>query len=390
MSNCKLNRQKQCSEIIFRMIKIKRVLPILITCFGFQTVFSQTTTDYKWWNPVQNSFSVIEGQGWHDNLAHLYDRLPAKAEKIVREAVWDLSQQSAGLMISFYTNATDIRVRYSAGGKLDKPHMPATGVSGVDLYAINKNGEWEWNSGKYHFGDTIEYHFMSLKNDYVREYHLYFPLYNNVKWLEIGVPDRAVMQLLPVSRDKPIVIYGTSIAQGGCASRPGMAWTAILGRRLHTSVINLGFSGNGWLEKSIVDLLTELDPKIYVLDCLPNMDIFPNDTISARLSETVKTFRKKRPHVPILLVEDADASIGSLNTALDKEVERVNEVVQSVFAELKELGIRDIYLLHASKIGLGIESTVDGVHPNDYGMEQYASAYEKAIRQILHNSEITK
>ena len=173
MSNCKLNRQKQFIEIILRMIKIKSIIPLLITCFGFQSVFSQTTTHYKWWDPAQNSFSVIEGQGWHDNLAHPYDRLPSKAEKIVREEVWDLSQQSAGLLISFYTNATDICVRYSVGGKLDMPHMPATGVSGVDLYAINKNGGWEWSSGQYNFGDTIKCHFTSSKNDYVREYHLY-------------------------------------------------------------------------------------------------------------------------------------------------------------------------------------------------------------------------
>src|SRR5690606_10884604 len=129
------------------------------------------------------------GRGWHTGLAHFYDRLPAKAEKSVRKAVWHLSRESAGLMIRFRSNAPDIRVRYTVGGKMDRPHMPATGVSGVDLYAINKDGGWEWSGGSYHFDDTIEYHFKSLKHDYVREYHLYLPLYNDVKWLEIGVPD---------------------------------------------------------------------------------------------------------------------------------------------------------------------------------------------------------
>lgn len=356
---------------------------LFIICTCFQSLSAQTT-QYKWWNPTTSSFPVIQGQGWHKGLANPYDRLPAKAENKVRKAVWHLSHEAAGLMIRFRANATDVRVRYTVGGNLDMPHMPSTGVSGVDLYALNKDGYWEWSGGKYHFGDTIEYHFSSLPSNYVREYHLYLPLYNNVKWLEIGVPDSAKMAPLPVSPNKPIVIYGTSIAQGGCASRPGMAWTAILGRRLHRPVINLAFSGNGRLEAPVVNLLTELDPEIYVVDCLPNMTGFPNDTIKDRLINTVKALRKEKPDVPVLIVEDADGSIGSLDKRRNNLFENVNKIGNTVFAQLKASGMQQIYLLTADAIGLEIESTVDGVHPNDHGMELYAKAYEKIIRKILH------
>lgn len=364
-------------------MKIKHCLFLLMACILSQAALSQEVA-YKWWNPAQNPFPVIEGQGWPKQVAHPYDRLPAKAQKTVRKIVWHLSGQAAGLVIRFRSNATDIRVRYTVDSRLDMPHMPSTGVSGVDLFALNKDGAWQWSGGKYHFGDTIEYHFSSLPHGYQREYHLYLPLYNHVKWLEIGVPQKAAMKPLPLNPDKPIVIYGTSIAQGACASRPGMAWTAILGRRLHRPVINLGFSGNGRLEKPVVNLLTELDPKIYVVDCLPNMTRYPNHIIRARLTETVKMLRKKRPHVPVLIVEDADAGIGSLDTRRDSGFNRVNKLADSVFAELKRSGIQDIYLLTSKRIGLDIESTVAGVHPNDYGMEKYASAYEEAIRGILH------
>jgi lysophospholipase L1-like esterase len=357
---------------------------VLLSSFLFQAAFCQTATHYKWWNPANNSFPVVQGQGWHKGLAHRYDRLPAKAEKTVRKVVWSLSNESAGLWISFRSNAADIRVRYTVGGRLNMPHMPSTGVSGVDLYALNKDGGWQWSGGKYHFGDTIEYHFQSLKHDYIREYHLYLPLYNNVKWLEIGVPDSSKMTPLPIETVKPIVVYGTSIAQGACASRPGMAWTAILGRRLHRPVINLGFSGNGRLEEPVADLLTELDPEIYVIDCLPNMTGFPGDTTKARLIKTVKTLRERKPDIPVLIVQDADANINSLDTHRDSGYKRVNEVGQSAFAEMKAAGIRDIYFLSSRDIGFGIESTVEGTHPNDYGMEQYAAAYAKKIREILH------
>ncbi|MBX6381040.1 MAG: SGNH/GDSL hydrolase family protein [Thermoflavifilum aggregans] len=362
---------------------------LLALLFGLcsQPVLSQT--NYTWWDPTKNSFPVVEGRGWHEGLANPYDRLPAAAEKDVRKPVWFLSHHSAGLMICFRSNATDIRVRYTVGGKLDMPHMPSTGVSGVDLYAVNENGAWEWTGGKYSFGDTIEYHFSSLPSSYLREYHLYLPLYNNVTWMEIGVPENQSFNPLPLRKDKPIVVYGTSIAQGACASRPGMAWTNILGRRLHDPIINLAFSGNGRLEEGVVKYLTQLDPKIYIVDCLPNMTGFPADTTKTRLIKTVRTLRESKPHVPVLIVEDADANMHLLDSQKDDAYKRVNTVAKEAFAQLKSEGVEQIYYLTASDIGFDNESTVEGTHPNDYGMEKYASAYEKAIRNILHEPKGT-
>ncbi len=364
---------------------MKRLFFLFCCCLIFRPGFSQS--GISWWNPATSESPVIEGQGWHQGLVHFYDRLPAKAEHNVRKAVWSLSHDAAGLKIRFRAKTTDIYVRYTVGGKLNMPHMPTTGVSGVDLYAVDENGAWQWDgqwSGGFHFGDTITYHYTSLPDKYTKEYHLYLPLYNNVEWLEIGVPDNATLTSLSVSPDKPVVVYGTSIAQGACASRPGMAWTSILGRRLHRPVINLGFSGNGRLEEPVVQLLTELNPEIYVIDCLPNMSGFPDDTIAARLTHTVTTLRKEKPHVPVLITEHADAAIGSLDQRLEGGYNRVNKVGEQVFAQLKASGLQNIYLLTAKDIGLDIESTVAGVHPNDYGMELYADAYEKIIRKILH------
>lgn len=367
-------------------MKFKTYIILFCLCLFSRFSFSQTSS-IKWWSPESAGFPVVEGQGWHIGLQHFYDRLPAKAEKTVRKPVWYLSHDAAGLVIRFRAKTTDIYVRYTVGGKLNFPHMATTGVSGVDLHAIGKNGDWQWDgewSGGFHFGDTIEYHYSSLPHSYTKEYHLYLPLYNNVKWLEIGVPDSASFTPIPIGPGKPIVVYGTSIAQGACASRPGMAWTAILGRRLHRTVINLGFSGNGFLESSMANLLVELNPKIYVIDCLPNMTGFPSDTISNRLTHTVEFLRKEKPGVPVLIVEDPHAPIKSLDRRLDHESVRVNRIAQNVFSKLKSSGLQGIYLLTAKEIGLNIESTVAGIHPNDYGMELYAGAYEKIIRQILH------
>lgn len=361
---------------------MKNFILVLLLCAAAQPALSQK--NITWWNPESGDSAVIEGQGWQEGLAHFYDRLPARAEEKVRKAVWSLSHETAGLKVRFRTRATDIYVRYMVGEKRAMSHMPATGASGVDLYALDKDGNWQWSAGKFNFGDTITYHFSSLPDDYVKEYHLYLPLYNNVEWLEVGVPDSAKLTPLPLSPNKPVVVYGTSIAQGACASRPGMAWTAILGRRLHRPVINLAFSGNGRLEQPVADLLTELDPEIYVVDCLPNMTRFPDDTIKNRLLQTVQALKTKKPEVPVLIVEDADGTVDELDEHRNSEYDRVNRIAKGVFAQLKSTGMNDIYLLTDEAIGLDRESTVDGVHPNDYGMVLYANAYEKIIRKILH------
>ena len=191
--------------------------------------------------------------------------------------MWNLSHNSAGLIIRFRSNSAKITVRYTVGGAMNMPHMPSTGVSGVDLYAKNSDGTWLWSAGRFSFGDTVVYQYTGIDpkdiyHNHGREYRLYLPLYNSVRWMEIGVPDTSSLSFLPLRAEKPVVVYGTSIAQGGCASRPGMAWTAILGRSLDRPLINLGFSGNGRLEKELTGLLTEVDASLYILDCLPEPD----------------------------------------------------------------------------------------------------------------------
>lgn len=362
------------------------------------TAYSQGKGEYTWWNPAENTFPVIEGQGWPKEVKNVYDRLPARAEQAVRSDVWDLSRQSAGLYIKFSSNSDDIVVRYVVHDKqqFSMPHMPSTGVSGIDLYAIDHSGKWVWASGKYSFGDTVEYHFPRIEVDPVFrggncEFRLFLPLYNGVSWMQIGVPAGKTFIPLPLTKEKPVIVYGTSIAQGGCASRPGLAWTSILERKLDRPLINLGFSGNGRLEKPLIDLMAEIDAQVYVLDCLPNMVYsggFKEDELEKRLVESVKLLQEKHPSTPILLTEHSISSnTGIIDTGRNIECEKANKVLQKVFAGFKTRGLKNIYLLSNAEIGIDIDATVDGTHPNDIGMEKHADAYAKIIRTILNEPQ---
>src|SRR5262245_17570807 len=244
----------------------------------------------------------VEGQGWPDTKSP-YDRLPAKAEGVVRPPVWNLSRHSAGLCARFVTDATAIHARWTlTSDNLAMPHMPATGVSGLDLYVRAPDGVWRWLAVGRPTARTNTAQLVGNLAPGKREYLLYLPLYNGVSSVEIGIPKGNTLAKgpeRPAERQKPIVFYGTSITQGGCASRPGRVHTAILGRRLERPVINLGFSGNGTMDPEIARLLAELDPAVYVIDCLPNMTA---PQVEERAEPFVRTLLKARPKTPVLLV----------------------------------------------------------------------------------------
>lgn len=367
---------------------------ILLFCFqlSFQT-FSQDANQLQWWSPAQSEFPVIAGQAWADEVPSIYHRLPARSESNVREAVWNLSKQSAGLSIRFWSNSDTIAVRYKVSRGIAMPHMPATGVSGLDLYSKSYDGEWLRIWGKYSIKEESEYIFIPNETSqkyaqFGREYQLFLPLYNEVTELEIGVVKEATFEPLPIRREKPIVAYGTSICQGACASRPGMAWTNILERKLERPVMNLGFSGNGRMEPEIIELLTEIDAKAYILDCLPNLSPDQHDVYQLTL-DAVHLMKSKRPEVPIILTEHVGYADALTNMKNFDHVKRLNEAYKKAFLALKQEGVTGVFLLEKEALGLGFDSFVDIIHPNDFGMIQYADAYEELLLEILSEEKGT-
>lgn len=358
-------------------------LAVWAACFWGQVYGLSAQT--VWHNPAVDSLLPIQGRCWNREIGGRYQRLPQRAFSEVRKPVWDLSLQTAGLYIKFYTNATSVQVKYQVTGGFSMPHMPATGVSGVDLYTMDCDGRQYWCSGNYQFGDTIFYTYKNLTyrntHDLGNEYTLYLPLYNGVKSLQIGVPEGCRFDFVRPSGEKPVVVYGTSIAQGACASRPGMAWTNILQRKLDMPVVNLGFSGNGQLDEGFFRLLSEIDAAMYVIDCMPNMTNDRVALIRSRLEKGISILRSKS-QAPILLVEH-DGYMGYF--ASDKRLmdfKQPNEQLRAVYESLKDK-IKGLYYLTFEELGLSMDSQVDGVHATDLGMQQYADAYIRKISDIL-------
>lgn len=329
----------------------------------------------------------IEGKGWTDTKS-FYDRLPAKAETIVRAPVWKLSQNSAGMSVRFVTDAGTIYARWTLRSPaLALAHMAASGVSGVDLY-VRENGVWRWiGIGEAMKPSINEYKLIANIAPQKREYQLYLPLYNGVEAVEIGLPEKATIEkaaAYPPEKSKPIVFYGTSIVQGAVASRPGMAYPAILGRRFSRPTINLGFSGNGRMEPEVAELVAELDAAVYVIDCLPNLS--SGAEVAERTPKLIEIIRKKRPATPIILVENLAYPDAAFEQVKQKKYLDKNETLRRVYRDLRRSNFKNIYYVGGENlIGADGEATVDGIHPTDLGFMRIADVLEPILKKALRD-----
>ncbi|MBI2688930.1 MAG: SGNH/GDSL hydrolase family protein [Acidobacteria bacterium] len=325
---------------------------------------------------------TVEGLGFKD-LASPYDRLPARAEGVVRDAVWNLSRDSSGVLVRFMANTTAIHARWTLRSKtLAAATMTAAGQSGLDLYARNGAGKWQWlGIGRAtKFPENVDALASGIPAG-DREYMVYLPLRNGVLSLEIGVPARSRIDKGPQrSGPKPIVFYGTSITHGISASRPGMTHVAILGRQMNREVINLGFSGNGKMEPEVTKFVAELDASVYVLDCLPNMTA---KDINERAEACVKQLRTARPSTPILLVEDRNYADNFLNASRRERNETNHEAMRAVYAKLMREKVGGLHYLRAEELlGDDGEATIDGSHPTDLGFMRQAAAFTRALKGL--------
>ena len=262
---------------------------------------------------------LIEGSAVADSLKESpYDRLPSSYKEKVRTEVWDLSKASAGISVRFHSNSTSLQIRWSVLNDFQMNHMASTGIKGVDLYTKFK-GQWRYVTTARPTNTINEQKLIKNMTPEFREYKLFLPLYDGVTKLEVGIDSIASIKKATPATLKPIVFYGTSITQGGCASRPGMAHTNIISRKLDVDCINFGFSGNGRMEAPIVELISEIDARFYVIECLQNMD---EAQIKKRVRPLVENIRKKHPLTPIVLVENMMYEMAFLDQTIKSQLIR--------------------------------------------------------------------
>lgn len=319
-----------------------------------------------------------------DETDSRYERLPSKLKGISRDPVWYLGRNSAGLYIRFRSNSSSIHLRWEAMFNNSMNHMTDTGTKGLDLYTIHE-GKWRHvcsarPTGKHNTCAVIRH-----MDPVEREYMLYLSLYDGVSSLEIGVDKDAFIDQPAVDRpssEKPVVMYGTSILQGGCANRPGMAHTSIISRRLDREVINLGFSGNALLDMEIAELMASVeDPGLYVLDYVPNASAKAIDEVGEKFFRII---RDAHPDVPVIFVEDPTFPHSAFDKVILEEITTKNAAQKRLFEKLRKQGEKKIYYIPTEgMIGEDGEATVDAIHLTDLGAVRYVDHVMPVIKKAL-------
>lgn len=335
------------------------------------------TNAVKW---IDGKCLPLEGRAFLET-EHYYDRLPVNVTTNVNGGVRMMKHHTSGMLFRFRTDSKNLHFKWTPySTELSLDHMPSTSVSGIDVYRFDEvAGLWRYmRTGRIYDpkGGALTLAWTPGDACIVN-----LPLYNGVKSFKLGIDPKAKVESLGPRKsgvNKPVVFYGTSITHGGCCSRPGLGFVNIVGRRLDVPVVNLGFSGSGRGELEMSDHMAAIDASCYVLDCVHNM---PNPLMKERYEPFVRHLRALRPGVPIVLAEGCDVYCGVGNL---KDMKERNAFVKPLYDRLVNEGWKKLYYLpSAGQYADDFEGTVDGTHPNDWGMMNLAKAFEEIVGKAL-------
>lgn len=336
-------------------------------------------------SPFESPFRLA-GSAFQKQMFHRFRRIPF--EPFVSDRVDTLAWNTSGLQLQFKSDSKRVvvKAKLSSGNLMN--HMPQTGSSGFDLY-VGGPGSWRLiQASRYELHATdFTAELFTRKEPGMREFLINFPLYNGVEELWIGLEENCtILPPSPWSCDKPAVVYGTSITQGGCASHPGGSWTNILSRRHNAEFYNFGFSGNAKGEPAIAEILASIpEPRCFILDYEANAG-------NAGMKNTLKNFldilRSKYPEVPIMLISLAPFSRAMVAFGAGDDGDlvcpsnRESRDFQRAEVERRQAaGDRNIQFVNGMEL-LGTdwdECMMDGRHFNDLGFYRFAENLNKYI-----------
>lgn len=322
-----------------------------------------------------------------DNSKTPFTRIPAYLEDSVRPTLWERSQCSSGMGVRFATDSKRVGVRYNLLWNTHMAHMADTGLKGTDLYMLSDEGVWEYvNTNRPSKKDSIQSKiYVENLPDGMHEFMIYFPLYDGLNWLEVGVDSAATITkplLNNPRKEKKVVFYGTSILQGGCATRTGMVATNMIQRDLNIECVNIGISGEGKMDECMARAMASIpDVTAFVIDPIPNCTEMMCDTLTYNF---VKIIRDKCPGVPIIMVEGPMYSYAKHDKFFADYLPKKNAAFRRNYEKLLAEDPDNLYYITAEGLsGYDNEGTVDGIHFTDLGFRAYADKLIMVLRDIV-------
>ena len=333
--------------------------------------------DIKWIS-FPDARLTVYGLPWFQENKPLLWRLPRSATGSLPAGVEDLMRCPSGARIGFVTNSSELRLRVHSTGLRSMSNMSALGCRGLDVYV---DGAY-WCASFVDREGEQELLFFSGAERGSREVVIHLPTFQEIMVLEAGVDaDASMAAMTPYAPGPPVVYYGSSVAQGGCSSRPGMTYSAMLGRATGRDFVNLGFSGAGKGEPEVVRLMTQIEAACFVLDVGKSYGRQDIETFSTML----EIIRRKHAQTPIVCV----TPIWSTREIFDKEYaslsNHVRSVIRTAVSRRAGEGDRRVWLAEGEDL-LGpddADAYSDGVHPTDMGFERIAKRIEPLLRRVF-------
>ena len=325
---------------------------------------------------------AVYGLPWFSEESPVLRRLPARLKESFRPAVWSLAQDPSGGRIRFRTDSTTVGIVAENPGFSNMHHIPSVGENGFDIYVGHDYlaSAWPDKAGK------IAQTWSIGRERKMRDITIYLPLYKAVTIQSLSFDRDALLEpATPYAISKPVVYYGSSITQGGCASNPGGSCQAILERKLNADFVNLGFSGNGLGEPALADAIRELDASCIVLDFWGNPSA---EQYAAALPVFVDRLREKRPEVPILVTSPFYFPSEEANAAVARSQATKRRFAHDFVESRRKKGDHKIIFVDGLKM-LNRDQTsglVDGVHCNSLGFYFNAQGLEPFLKKALRSS----
>ncbi|MBQ3075277.1 MAG: hypothetical protein IJC26_04330 [Clostridia bacterium] len=332
--------------------------------------------DFDFYDPLKEPFS-LHGLMIQEDGA--FRRMPWEIANAVSPKVYSLSSHTSGGRLRFVTDSACLALQVEIERLDARSIMSLQGSLGFDVYLEKDGKEIFWKSVLPSI-DTVSAYVNSVPlPEGEKQITLYFPLYNDVKRLKVGLSHGASLKKAkPYEKSKPILFYGSSITQGACASRPGISYVARIARSLSSDFINLGFAGACKGEKVMADYLATIDASVFVLDYDHNS---PNPEFLSQTHYGVyQTYRNQHPDTPIVLVTRPASN------PLDPSVIGRRSVVMDTYLKAKAAGDQKILFVDGFQLlddEERMDCTVDGVHPNDYGFYRMAKIIGAAVRRAM-------
>lgn len=329
-----------------------------------------------YYNALSEPFKIY-GLMYENNR---FVRIPQAVADTVSEGVMRLTKSTAGGRVRFKTNSKTIAIKAEMDNLGRMPHFTLCGSAGFDVYEGQKYcftlmPPYDMTDGyeaKKEFDDIA-----------IRDITINFPLYSGVLNLYIGLDEGAqISECEEYAYTKPVVYYGSSITQGGCASRPGTSYESIISRRLDCDYINLGWSGNAKAEKEIAEYIANLDMGIFVYDYDHNA--LTKEILAETHEPMFKIIREKNPNLPIVMVSRPDIGISE---GMQEITEIRRNTIRRTYQNAIENGDTNVYFVDGSHFYDELDTrelaSVDGCHPNDIGFMCMARDIGDAIKKIL-------